>query len=57
MISSSNIGTINVVRKDYKKGKTDVVSKYYNIGMVDDDGGRCPNGSSRNFPVPMVSMS
>jgi hypothetical protein len=36
LIPTANVGTLQVVRKDYRKKKTEVLTKYTPIGIVDD---------------------
>jgi hypothetical protein len=36
MIQSTNVGVLNTLRKDQKKGTTEIVTKFTPIGMVDD---------------------
>jgi hypothetical protein len=36
MIQSTNIGVLNTLRKDQKKGTTEIITKFTPIGMVDD---------------------
>ena len=36
MISATNIGTSQRVKKDYKKGTTELVTTYTPIGLIDD---------------------
>jgi hypothetical protein len=36
MIQSTNIGVLNTLKKDQKKGTTEIMTKFTPIGMVDD---------------------
>jgi hypothetical protein len=36
LISANNIGTTQVIRKDYKKNKVELLTKYTPIGIVED---------------------
>jgi hypothetical protein len=36
LIQATNVGTTQVIRKDPKKGKTELLTKFTPIGIVDD---------------------
>ena len=36
MLPATNVGVIQVIKKDLKKGKTELINKYTPIGLVDD---------------------
>ena len=36
MILTTNVGTTNVIKKDLKKKKVELITKYNQIGYIDD---------------------
>lgn len=36
LIQTTNVGTISLIRKDHKKKKTEILTKFAPIGVVDD---------------------